>query len=216
MSEMTLEVQKREAQGKNVNRRLRAAGMVPAVVYGRGRDPLSIQVERRSVEELLRKTDGDNPVFLLKLAGTDQSRHTMIRELDMDPVNGSMIHIDFQRINMDESVRVSVHIELHGTAYGVKTDGGILDFVTREVEVECKPDKIPSHLDLDVTELHIGQHVEASVLEMPEGVELVDDPTRTIVSIVGKQREEVEDAEGEDGLLTDEASQPERVDGSDA
>ncbi len=216
MSEMTLEVQKREAQGKNVNRRLRAAGMVPAVVYGRGRDPLTIQVERRRVEQLLRETDGDNPVFLLKLAGTDQSRHTMIRELDMDPVNGNMIHIDFQRINMDELVRVSVHVELHGTAYGVKTDGGILDFVTRELEVECKPDQIPSHLDLDVTELHIGQHVEAGALEIPEGVTMIDDPSRVIVSIVGKQREEIADAEGEDGLLTDEASQPERVDGSDA
>lgn len=217
MSEMTIEVQKREAQGKNANRRLRAAGVVPAVVYGQGKDPITIQVQKTRVEELLRNTDGDNPVFLLKMAGTKQSRHTMIRELDIDSVNGNMIHIDFQRINLDENVRVSVGIELHGVSYGVKTENGLMDFVTREVELECRPDVIPGHLELDVSELHVGQHVEAGELDLPEGVVLHDDEKRVIVSIVSKQREVVEETEeGEDGLLTETAAEPALVDGAGA
>jgi large subunit ribosomal protein L25 len=211
MSEMTIEVTKREEFGKNANRRLRASGLVPAVVYGQGKEPVPIQVETRRVQDLLRKTDGDNPVFLLKMAGTQQSRHTMIRQLDADPINGNMIHIDFQRINMDETVRISVGIELHGLAYGVKNEDGIMDFVTREVEVECKPDKIPGHLEIDVTGLHVGQHLEVGDLEMPEGVTLHDDESRVIVSVVSKQREVVEETEGED-LLTAQAQQPELVD----
>lgn len=211
MSEMTIEVTKREEFGKNANRRLRASGLVPAVVYGQGKESVPIQVETRRVQDLLRKTDGDNPVFLLKLAGTKQSRHTMIKQLDADPINGKMIHIDFQRINMDQTVRISVGIELHGVAYGVKNEDGIMDFVTREVEVECKPDKIPGHLEIDVTELHVGQHLEVGSLQLPEGVILHDDESRVIVSVVSKQREVVEETEEED-LLTAQAEQPELVD----
>lgn len=217
MSEMTIEVQKREAQGKNANRRLRAEGFVPAVVYGQGKESVTIQVKKTRVEKLLRDTDGDNPVFLLKMAGTKQSRHTMIRELDADPITGQMIHIDFQRINMEENVRVSVAVEVHGVSYGVKTENGLMDFVTREVEVECTPDKIPGHVEVDVTELHIGQHIEAGDIELPEGVTLLDDETKVIVSIVGKQREvEEADEEGEDGLLTATTAEPDLVDGEGA
>ena len=139
MEEMTLLVQKREATGKNVNRRLRAEGLVPAVVYGGGRDSVAIQVRQRKVEELLRKSGSDNAVFLLELEGTGKSRHTMIRELDLDPLNGKMVHIDFQRVDMSSDVRVEVAIEIQGIPEGVKTEGGLLDFVTREVEVTCLP-----------------------------------------------------------------------------
>ncbi len=214
MSEMTIEVTKREEFGKNANRRLRASGLVPAVVYGQGKDSVPIQVETRRIQDLLRKTDGDNPVFLLKMAGTKQSRHTMIKQLDADPMNGKMIHIDFQRINMDETVRISVGIEIHGLAYGVKNEDGIMDFVTREVEVECKPDNIPGHLEVDVTDLHVGQHLEVGSLELPEGVVLHDDESRVIVSVVSKAREVVEEVEDED-LLTAQTEQPELVDEAD-
>ncbi len=207
MSEIVLEVNQREATGKNANRRLRATGQVPAVVYGAGQDPASIQVPERKVFEILRSGSGGNTVFLLKLHGTDKKRHAMIRDLQTDSLTGEMIHIDFQRIVMDQKVKVMVPVELEGEAEGVKTEGGLLDFVTREVEVECLPNEIPQHISLDVSPLHIGQHVEAGELELPEGVALLADPERVIVSLsVHKQAEEEEEEEIEDDLLIEGAA----------
>ena len=139
MSELVLEVHEREVSTKDANRRLRATGQVPAVVYGGGVGPVPIRVEERKVGEIMTSGAGGNAVFLLHLHGTDQQRHAMIRELQTDSITGEMIHIDFQRILMDQKVRVMVPIELHGEAVGVKTEGGLVDFVTREVEVECLP-----------------------------------------------------------------------------
>jgi large subunit ribosomal protein L25 len=101
----------------------------------------------------------------------------------VDPVSRQVIHIDFQRVLMDQKIRVTVPIELVGTAYGVKTEGGVIDFVTREVHVECLPGEIPKHIDCDVTDLHVGQHAEIKDLRIPPGVTLLDEPDRVIVSL---------------------------------
>lgn len=212
MSEMVLEVEPREDLGKNANRRLRAVGEVPAVVYGGGLEPKPIRVGKRRVEEILRSRGGENSVFLLKMKGTDKSRHAMIRELQTDAITGAMVHIDFHRIAMDQTVRVEVPVELKGEAVGVKTEGGLVDFVTRVVEVECLPDRIPASFELDISALHIGQHVEAGELEMPEGVELHDDPERVIVSIAHRQKaEEAVEEEEEEMLLEAEEEEPEVI-----
>lgn len=211
MSHLTVEVEKRDSRGKNTNRRLRAAGQVPAVVYGGGKEPVAIQVGQRQFENLMRSAGNENAVFLLKMAGTDQSRHTMIRELQQDPINGKLIHIDFLRVVMDQAVKAMVPVEIHGLATGVKNEGGILDFVTREVEVQCLPDKIPVHLDVDVSELHIGQHLEAKDLELPEGVEILEAPERVLVSI-SAPKGGAEDEVDEDGdLIEKETAEPEVI-----
>lgn len=201
MSEIVLEVQEREAVGKNANRRLRAGGEVPAVVYGAGLEPAPIRVSERKVVEILKSGSGGNTVFLLQLEGTDKKRHAMIRELQTDALTGEMIHIDFQRILLDQKVKVQVPIELEGEAEGVKTEGGLVDFVTRELEVECLPHQIPPHLPLDITSLHVGQHVEAKDLELPEGVELQTEPERVVVSIAVRRAVEVAAEEDEEDLL---------------
>jgi large subunit ribosomal protein L25 len=206
---MTLEVQPRETRGKNEARRLRAAGEVPAVVYGGGRDTVAIRVQRRVVEQLL-KTAGEHGIFLLQLAGTGKSRHTMIRDMQVDPVTGEMIHIDFLRVLMDQVVRVTVPVELQGNPIGVRQEDGILEFVTRELEIECLPGQIPAHLDVDVTELHVGQHIEAGELELPEGVTLLEDQDRVITSVSMKRLEE-ELVEEEEELITAEAAEPEVI-----
>ncbi|MEM1206713.1 MAG: 50S ribosomal protein L25 [Acidobacteriota bacterium] len=198
MSDVTIEVQQRETFGKNANRQLRAAGKIPAVIYGGGGDSTALQVSRRRLEELLRKTADANPIFLLKMAGTDKTRHVMIRELATDPVNGNMIHIDFIRVNMDEKLRVFVAIELDGTPEGVKTDGGMLDFVNREVEIEALPNAIPGHINVDVSELRVGQHLEASALDLPDGVALASEEDMVIVSIQSARVAADEDVEDED------------------
>ena len=211
MSEIVLEVHEREVTTKNANRRLRATGQVPAVVYGAGLNPASIQVRQRKVEEILRSGSGGNTVFLLQLHGTDKKRHAMIRELQTDSLTGQMIHIDFQRILLDQQVRVAVPIELHGESIGVKNEGGFVDFVTREVEVECLPNQIPASFELDLTHLHVGQHVEAGELDLPEGVELHVEPERVIVSVALRKVAEIEEevAEEEELLIEAEAEEPE-------
>jgi large subunit ribosomal protein L25 len=210
MSELTLQVQPREEKGKNSNRQLRATGMVPAVVYGGGREPLPIQVEKRTLLNLMRSTEGHNPVFLLQLAGTDKSRHAMIREMQIHPVSRHVLHVDFQRVVMTENVRVAVHVELLGVPVGVKVDAGILDFVTREVHIECTPDKIPAKLSVDVSGLHIGQHVEAKDLALPDGVHLTDEPGRVIASVSHSRVVEAA-APAEEELIETEAVQPEVI-----
>lgn len=211
MAEVTLEVQNRQDAGKNANRKLRSQGLVPAVVYGGGREPLPIQVDRRTLLNLMRQTQGGNPIFLLQLAGTDKSRHAMIREMQIDPVSRHILHVDFQRVLMTEKIRVAVHVELTGVPVGVKADGGILDFVTREVHVQCTPDRIPAKLTADVSELHIGQHLEAREIALPEGVELLDEPGRVIASVAHHRTTEAEAAPAAEGLLESEAVQPEVI-----
>lgn len=210
MSELTIEVQARAETGKNVNRRLRAAGLIPAVVYGDQKEAVPIQVEQRAIETLLRTGGGENAVFLLKLAGTKDSRHAMIRDLQVDTVRGDMLHIDFFRINMKEKVQVEVPIEIQGVADGVRNQGGILDFVTRELAVECLPKDIPERIAVDVNALEIGDHVEAGQLELPKGVELLEEADRVLVSIHAPRVEEVEEPE-EEALLEAPKEEPEVI-----
>jgi large subunit ribosomal protein L25 len=211
MDELTLEVQQRKETGTGPNRRLRKAGLLPAVVYGGGKEPVSIQVEQKSVHRLLREVGGENAVFLLKLAGTGKSRHTMVRKIDVDPISRQISHVDFQRIDMAKTVKVQVQLEITGEPIGVKTEDGVLDFVNRTVEVECLPDKIPAVIEVDVSDLHLGQHLEASDLAIPEGVDILDDLTKVIVSIAHARVSEVEEEVEEDLLLEGEAAEPEVI-----
>ena len=208
MSDTTIEVTRREATGKGAARRLRRSGQVPAVVYGTGGDTLAIQVEDRRLHRLIRSA-GENAVFLLQLKGSDQSRHTMLREIQWDPLNGKLVHVDFQRVKMDEVVRVHVPIELQGTPLGVKNEGGLVDFVTREIEIECLPGDIPDHLTIDISELHIGQHVEASDLRLEDQHVLVTEPSR-VIAAVSQPRVAAEAEEGEE-LIEKVAEEPEVV-----
>jgi len=215
MSEITIEVNPREETGKNANRRLRASGFIPAVVYGGGKDSVSIQVEKHVIHELLRQEGGEHAVFLLKLAGTDKSRHTMVRDVEIDSVSRQIIHIDFQRVLMTEKVKVMVGIELLGTPEGVKNEGGVLDFITRDVEIESLPGDLPPKLTLNVEDLNIGDHLEAKNLELPPGVELMEEPGRVIASVahsrVSDVVEEAEAGEDEELLLEAEAEEPEVI-----
>ncbi|MFL6231675.1 MAG: 50S ribosomal protein L25 [Thermoanaerobaculia bacterium] len=178
---MQIEVTPREETGKNANRRARAAGKIPAVVYGGGRESVAIQIDRKTLLDTMKGHSGENPIFLLKLG--DKERHAMIRNMEVDPVSRQVIHIDFQRVVMDQKIRVTVPVEIVGTAVGVKTEGGMLDFVTRDVHVECLPGDIPKHLEVDVTDVHVGQHVEAKDVQLPQGVTLLDDPDKVIISL---------------------------------
>jgi large subunit ribosomal protein L25 len=190
MKTIELTVERRSTQGKGAARQNRAAGKIPAVVYGAGKPNVPIIVDRRALSDAFRQGAGDNAIFLLKLSGSDQSRHAMIREFQRDPVTRHPVHIDFVRVLMDTKIRVRVEVQTQGIARGVKTDGGILDFVTREVEIECLPGNIPEHLPIDVSDLGIGDGLRIADLRVPEGVEIVDDPEKVLVHVVHPIREE--------------------------
>jgi len=183
MAEVTLEVTRREATGKEVAKKLRRDGKVPAVVYGGHREPVAITVDRKTVSELIQKSEhGMRSVFLLKMAGSDQQRHAMIKELTIDPISRKMKHIDFVRVIMDELVKVTIPVHPTGTALGVK-EGGLLDFQVRELHVECLPNAIPDSIDVDVTPLTGHEYFRIKDLKLPDGVRVLDDPERVVVGV---------------------------------
>ncbi len=183
MAEVTLEVTRRETTGKEVAKKLRRDGKVPAVVYGGHREPVAITVDRKSVSELIQKSEhGIRSVFLLKMAGSDQQRHAMIKELTIDPISRRMTHIDFVRVVMDEKVKVTIPVHTVGTAKGVK-EGGLLDFQVRELHVECLPNAIPDSIDVEITDLGGHDYYRVRDLKLPEGVRVLDDPERVVVGV---------------------------------
>ena len=150
-----VEAKPREAKSKNAARRVRAAGAVPAVVYGAGKQAVSVSVDPKQITRILHSDAGHNTIFDLQLDG--EQTKAMIVDWQYEPIKGALLHIDMKRIAMDKRLKVKVPIMLKGEAFGVKTEGGILEQVTREVEIECLPADIPGHIDLDVTELKFGE-----------------------------------------------------------
>ncbi len=194
MAEVTLEVTRRETTGKEVAKKLRRDGKVPAVVYGGHRDPVAITVDRKSVSELIQKSEhGIRSVFLLKMADSDQQRHAMIKELTINPISRKMTHIDFVRVVMDEMVKVTVPVHIVGTAIGVK-EGGLLDFQVRDLHVECLPNAIPDSIDVDVTNLAHHEYIRVKDLKLPEGTKVSDDPERVVVGVTHAKADAVVDA----------------------
>jgi large subunit ribosomal protein L25 len=192
MAEVTLEVSRREKSGKEIAKKLRAGGKVPAVVYGGHKEPVAIEVDRKSVSELIQKSEhGVRSIFLLKMTGTDQQRHAMIKDIQIDPVSRKMTHIDFVRVVMDEVVRVTVPVHIVGTAIGVK-EGGILDWQVRDLHVECLPNAIPDKIDIDVTALGSHDYVRVSDVKLPEGVKVLEDPERVVVGVTHARAEVAE------------------------
>jgi large subunit ribosomal protein L25 len=184
MSEvMLIEVERREKVGKGGGRKARRSGKIPAILYGEGKDPVPIQVDRRRLVDLFQKGGYENRIFLLRLAGTDQTRHALVRDLQLDPITDQIMHIDFQRVSLEQRIRVRVHVRLEGVPIGVKNEGGLLDFVTRELEVECRPDRIPSEIVVPVSALHVGQHLEVESVAFPEGVTYVGSPGVVVASV---------------------------------
>lgn len=196
MAELNLEVTRREGTGKGIARRLRVDGKVPAVVYGAHREAVPITVDRKAVTELIQKSQhGIRSIFLLKMSGTDQSRHAMIKDIQINPISRKLAHIDFVRVLMDEKVRVAIPVHVSGLALGVK-EGGILDFQVRELHVECLPGQIPDTIDIDVTPLGAHDYYRIADLKLPEGVKVLDDLERVVVGVT-QLRAEVEEVPAE-------------------
>ena len=153
---------------KNVARRVRVSGKIPAVVYGAQQPSVAITVDPKQIQRILHSDSGHNTIFDLDLSGTKTK--AMIVDWQYEPIRGSLMHIDMKRIAMDKAIRVQVPIQLQGVPVGVKTQGGILDQILREVAIECLPADIPGHIDVDISELSFGQVLRVS--DLPHGGKL--------------------------------------------
>jgi large subunit ribosomal protein L25 len=204
MAEVTLEVTRREVTGKEIAKKLRRDGKVPAVVYGGHKEPVAITVDRKAVSELIQKSEhGIRSVFLLKMADSDQQRHAMIKDLTINPISRKMTHIDFVRVVMDELVRTSVPVHIVGTAIGVK-EGGLLDFQVRDLHIECFPNAIPDSIDVDVTALGHHDYVRIKDLKLPEGVKVLEDAERVVVGVTHAKVEAADVAAAETAVAEPE------------
>src|ERR1700756_358856 len=184
-----LEAQPREAGTKNEARRVRREGKIPAVVYGAGKDSLSISVDPRVVTRILNSESGHNTIFDLAM-GADKTK-AMIVDWQYEPIKGKLLHTDLKRIALDKVLKVSVPIFLVGEAAGVKQEGGIMEQMLREVEVECLPADIPSHIDADVSHLTFGKVLRVSDLPHSEKLKFLTDPNQPVPHVTSVKEEVV-------------------------
>ena len=189
MSMKELNVELREKTGKGICRQLRSAGRIPGIVYGKGVNSTSVSINQRDLVKTVEGAGGQNSLITLAGEGSLNGAVVIIAKMLLDPIKGTPRHVDLHKVNMDEKVRVEVKLKLIGTAKGVK-DGGLLDFVKHTVEIECLPALIPAHIDVDVTALTIGHSIHLSEIQLPANIKLIDDPKASIVSVLGKGREE--------------------------
>jgi large subunit ribosomal protein L25 len=182
-----LEAQPREAGTKNHARRVRREGKIPAVVYGAGKDAIPVTVDPRHVLRILRSDSGHNTIFDLAVNG-DRAK-AMIVDWQYEPIKGHLLHIDLKRIAMDKVLRVNVPIMLQGVPAGVKNDGGILEQMLREVEIECLPADIPSHIDVDVTELTFGNVFRVEDLPHNEKMKFLTEANQPVAHVTSVKEE---------------------------
>lgn len=169
----------RTATGKGVARKLRAAGKVPAVIYGHAREPQALELDAHAFQLLLEKVPYTSTVIELDIQGGKMAR-TLIREIQRHPFKKQIIHVDFQELVAGEKVSVKVPVHLVGTPEGVRVGGGLLDHINHEVEISVDPSSIPTHFDVDVSNLTIGHSIHAGDIKLAEGIELLTDADVTI------------------------------------
>ena len=191
----TLEAKKRDGRGKNEARRLRVSGRIPAVVYGARKDGqapegVPVAVDPKEVLRILHSESGANTLINLKLDGSPESR-VMVRDYQLDPITHQLLHADFYRVAMDQMIEVTTPILVKGDARGVKVQGGILEFVRREIQIECLPSDIPEHVDVDVSELMLHQGVRVRDIATNPKWTPVSEMDLMLVHVIMPKAEEV-------------------------
>jgi large subunit ribosomal protein L25 len=189
--DITVKTEVRDSRGKNEARRLRARQMSPAVVYGRGSDPVAVAISPKEVTQILKSPSGHNTIFNVDIQG--QIAPVMIVDWQLHPVNRQLLHVDLKRIDLSKRIMVKVPVHTTGEPKGVKTQGGLYEVVTREIEIECLPDEIPESFTIDVTELSIGQGVRAADVPLTGSMRLVSSQD-TVISHVVTHRGTAEEA----------------------
>ena len=193
----TLNAEKREDKGKGAARRMRAEGRVPAVMYGKDEEAMSLSVSAREAEQLFQAISVENTIVDVKIKGTRSPVATLVREVQVHPYRPQLVHIDFYRIRKDVAVEVDIPVHLEGVPEGVKSQGGVLEQIVHELPVKCLPEEMPEEFRIDVSGLEIGDAVHVSDVPVPEGVEVMIDRERTICTVVTPRVIETETEEEE-------------------
>lgn len=186
MASATLSAKRRAGKGKGDNRKLRSSGFVPAVVYGRGEETRSVSLDAHELELLFARVHVENTIIALKIEGERAPIKALVREVQTHPARGTVLHVDFYQIHAGERVQVQVPIAFVGTAAGVKA-GGMLQHTMDEVDIRCSADAIPERIEVDVSQLQIGDSVHVGDLPVPEGVEVLDSADRSVCSVIPPQ-----------------------------
>ena len=211
----TLEAVKREGRRKNEANRLRASGKVPAVFYGpdksgKAKDAVAVSVAPQAVMRILHSDSGANTLINLKLDGAET--RVMLREYQLDPVTHQLLHADFYELAMDKAITVTVPVVLKGEPKGVKQQGGLVDFVTREIEVECLPTDIPEHIDVDISELLLHQSIRVRDLPgSPKWKAMSESDTMLVHIVMPKVEEEPAAAAAAEGAVAAAPAEPEVI-----
>ena len=192
MSKQILNVEVREKTGKGICRQLRLVGRIPAVVYGKGMESVSVSVGTRELSEATAGEGGRNHILTLKGAGALDGANVIVADLLQDCIKGTPRHVDLHRINLADKVKVHVKLVLVGVAAGAKA-GGFVDFALHEVEVECLPVHIPGAINVDITDLVVGHSIHVSDIVAPIGATILSDPNAAVVSILGRKGGEAEE-----------------------
>lgn len=188
--DITIAVEVRTSRGKNEARRMRAAGKIPAVVYGAFQDAVSIAISPKEISKITRSSSGLNTIFNIAVEG-GETTPVMVVDQQVDPIRGRLLHADLKRIDLTKRITVTVPVHTEGEPYGVKVQGGLLEIITRDIEIECLPDDIPESFTVSVADLQIGQSKRASDVGVSGSMKLVSDPQSVIAHIVSLRAEEV-------------------------
>jgi large subunit ribosomal protein L25 len=189
MERITIHVTKREETGKGAARSLRRQEMIPAVLY-RGGDSVPIKLPKEEITQFINTTSGEQAMINLQFSD-GESKLALMKDFQIDPTKRELLHADFFEVLLTEKVRVSVHVSTTGEPVGVKRDGGILQNVIREIEIECLPDQIPGHVKVDISHLEIGQAIHVSNLSLGDEIKILTDPDEVIANVLAPAVEEV-------------------------
>ena len=181
--DITITVEPRDTRGKNEARRLRVRGMVPAIVYGTGSDPIAIAIDPKEVTGILKSGSGHNTIFDIDIQGSKAP--VMIVDWQHEPIKAKLLHVDLQRIDLSKRVVVKIPVHTHGDPVGVKIQGGQHEIITRDIEIECLPDEIPEVFNVDISGLSIGQSIRASEISLSGSMKLISPPDAVISHVIG-------------------------------
>jgi large subunit ribosomal protein L25 len=221
MAQSTLNVLKRKRMGKSGAREIRKEGNIPAVLYGKGTETLSLVINPTELKEALSTDAGENTLLEIRVKDEEAEiqKLSLLREVQYDYLTDKPIHLDFQALDMNEKITVAVPVQIEGSAKGVK-EGGILEEILREISVECLPTNIPNSFSVDVTELEIGHSIHVGTLEIEEGVTILHENEDTIVTVLAPKveaeptEEEIEGEEETEEAATEEAQEEGSEEGS--
>jgi large subunit ribosomal protein L25 len=201
MEKIVLRSEVRNDAGKRVAKDLRNKGLIPAVVYKGGKDAIKLQISKGAIDQILHTKAGENAIITLEISGeaSGKPKTVIVKEVQRDPIKNMILHVDFNEISLTDTLKVNVPLATRGEAAGVKKDGGVLEHIMWELQVECLPTNIPAKIEVDITDLEVGHHILVKDIVVPQGVKILNDGELIAIAVkaakVEAPKEEVAGAE---------------------